>query len=331
MAVSALIAEGDVHSVYLGTGKTGRVFGALRLLRVEKNALGAGRDGALLACTQYFGDRPAELGDPALRRLLPSDADTSSAIADEVAWVDASVLPPSPRRTLLGRVAPTREERDLEVPHQAENGWAMTVWALTREAQRYDAARIQAMSPQELAAAVKAQAAEEERRRAVIAHMSQSFPKTKSPGTRRRTRGSTITKSEFWHLLKLANARAGDSPKAVDPLVESLSSCSKANIREFDEMLAEELYRLDRRDLAAHAGDVGKSNDGFLYARCFVVSKGRATVESVLADPSKMPKDRTFESLLYAATRAYSRRTGHETEWSTHFSSETGSNSRGWR
>jgi hypothetical protein len=98
------------------------------------------------------------------------------------------------------------------------------------------------------------------------------------------------------------------------------------------------LFQLDTK---AYASNIGKnaynpdsdyvSADGFLYARCVVVANGRQFYEAVLKDPTKMPKDSEFESLLGLASGAYESKTGEEFDYSTGCSYESFSNLVGWR
>jgi hypothetical protein len=58
----------------------------------------------------------------------------------------------------------------------------------------------------------------------------------------------------------------------------------KEQINAFYLRLEEVLERLDRKDIHAVTGG---SNDGFLDARLWIVSRGREYYEAMLADPSK--------------------------------------------
>src|SRR5207248_2122881 len=106
----------------------------------------------------------------------------------------------------------------------------------------------------------------------------------------------------------------------------------------FEERFAHLMYQLDTR---AHASNIGEdscdpesdyvSADGFVYARCVVVANGKEFYEQVLKDPTKMPKDMEFESLLGLASAAYELKTGEQFEYSTGCSYESFSNPAGWR
>jgi len=144
----------------------------------------------------------------------------------------------------------------------------------------------------------------------------------------------------FWGLIEKLDWRGdGDDDAVVEPLIRALALLPDAEIGSFQEILARKLYDLDGRAWAREAGDeiwLGEpdqlSVDGFLDARCAVVARGRDAYDAVRADPTQMPKNASFESLLYAASTAYERKTG--LEWDdlddTEVSYETFSNEGGW-
>jgi hypothetical protein len=144
----------------------------------------------------------------------------------------------------------------------------------------------------------------------------------------------------FWGLIdKLDWQHEDDDDAVVEPIVRALALLPDAEIGSFQETLARALYDLDGRAWARESGDeiwLGEpdrlSVDAFLYARCAVVARGRATYDLVREDPTRMPKNEEFESLLYVASTAYERKTG--LEWDdlddTAVSYETFSNEAGW-
>jgi hypothetical protein len=144
----------------------------------------------------------------------------------------------------------------------------------------------------------------------------------------------------FWSLIdKLDWGQEDDDDAVVEPLVRALALLPDAEIGSFQETLAQKLYDLDGRAWARASGDeiwFGEpdrlSVDSFLYARCAVVARGQDAYGAVRADPTQMPKNAEFESLLYVAATAYERKTG--LEWDdlddTDVSYETFSNEEGW-
>jgi len=147
-----------------------------------------------------------------------------------------------------------------------------------------------------------------------------------------------MTTDDFWAFtghVDLDALDAGDEIQAIAPLVACLSALSRQELESYEEQLAVQLYQLDTEDFAKQAGAAGTSADGFLYCRCYVVARGRVFYESVLANPSQMPRrlEQWCEPLLGAAAEAWAAATGHDPEdwdYETRVSYETGSNSSRW-
>jgi hypothetical protein len=147
----------------------------------------------------------------------------------------------------------------------------------------------------------------------------------------------SMDRNRFWELLETVDREAlcnSDDDDAVAPLVKALSEVDESQICSFEEHLAQVLHELDGRDYADQAGQSGGSDDGFLYARCFVVASGRGCYEGVAAHPESMPKSLEWcEALLYVAQEAWTARTGreaHEWKFETSVSYATGSNKAKW-
>src|SRR6186713_2003479 len=144
----------------------------------------------------------------------------------------------------------------------------------------------------------------------------------------------------FWGLIGRLDWRAeDDDERVVAPLVKALSDMPDRDIAGFADQLARRLYALDGRAWARESGSSvwwaepdKLSVDGFLYARLAVIASGEARYDEVLADPTRMPKDAEFESLLYVASTAYERKTGLDDDGSldSAVSFETFSNAEGW-
>lgn len=147
----------------------------------------------------------------------------------------------------------------------------------------------------------------------------------------------TMSDEVFWRLIRLFNwKKLGDDEAVIEPAVAALAQMDAADIERFEDILAEKLYALDTE---AHAREIGEeafqpgkhfSVDWFLYERCAVVANGREYHESVLADPTEMPKDMEFEAMLSVGPSAYERKTGQELDHATPVSYETFSNQAGW-
>lgn len=148
-----------------------------------------------------------------------------------------------------------------------------------------------------------------------------------------------VSEEEFWSIIERFDWRqAGNDRGVLARAIEALAAKTKTEICCFQERLAYLLYQLDTK---AHAGSIGENSynpesdylsaDGFLYARCVVVANGKEFYDAVLADPTKMPKDMEFESLLGLASTAYELKTGEDFEYSTGCSYESFSNPAGWK
>jgi hypothetical protein len=149
-----------------------------------------------------------------------------------------------------------------------------------------------------------------------------------------------LDEAAFWDLIATLDWNQETDELAVERVVTTLASMPDSAMAAFQNILAARLYALDGRAWARESGGeiwLGEpdkvSEDDFLYARLAVVASGRDFYESVLADPTHMPKDRQFESLMYVATRAYERKTGLDDNGDldmTDVSFETFSNDDGW-
>ena len=147
-----------------------------------------------------------------------------------------------------------------------------------------------------------------------------------------------MTDHEFWKLIALIDVIAldsGDEEKAIGPLQAELGTKSEAYLFAFEEALSWKLYAIDGEQFADRAGDSGRSDDGFLYARCYVVAKGRAFYEAVKSDPARMPKsiEQWCEALLYPHRKAWADQAGGDPSgwpFMATVSYESGSNRALW-
>ena len=144
--------------------------------------------------------------------------------------------------------------------------------------------------------------------------------------------------TEVWKLIELVDVEAldeGNEEGAIRPLYQALLNRPEEDLFAFEEQLTLQLYGIDGEVYAENAGDSGGSDDGFLYARCYVVAKGREFFETVKGDPTRMPQsiEQWCESLLYPHREAWAELTGRDSsEWpfSSSVSYESGSNSDLW-
>lgn len=148
-----------------------------------------------------------------------------------------------------------------------------------------------------------------------------------------------MNEAQFWAIIAQLDWRTLDSDAILAPAVEALSRFSKESIYRFHDMLNKKLYALDGRRFAEQLGsnkyEAGNNKhfsvDSFLYARCCVVANGPVFYETVLKNPAKMPKEYTFESLLYLPRKAWLLKTKRDDyAYFPEIWSETFSNSDAW-
>ena len=146
-----------------------------------------------------------------------------------------------------------------------------------------------------------------------------------------------MNETRFWKIINQFDWKTTDTDKILAPAIKVLSQCSVNDIKKFHDILHQKLYSLDAQRFAEQLGsnryaeNMPFSVDSFLYARCCVVANGENFYQTVLFTPSKMPKEYTFEALLYLPKEAYTSKTGKDNY--NHFPEtwcETFSNIEGW-
>ena len=111
----------------------------------------------------------------------------------------------------------------------------------------------------------------------------------------------------------------------VPALRQALEQLPADDLLAFDRILERTLHALDRADIHEHTDG---SDDGFLYARGFIVAAGQAYCEAVLADPSRAVPDLEAEALCYLPWHLHRDQFGDIPP--SGLSRETGSNRAGW-
>lgn len=115
-----------------------------------------------------------------------------------------------------------------------------------------------------------------------------------------------------------------------------MSKQSEADICNFQDVLSEKLFHLDKKVFAQKIGknswiaEQPFSSDNFLYARACVVANGKIFYEKILKQSELMPKNYTFEALFDIASMAYEMKTGKSFNYVSPISYETFSNPKGW-
>ncbi len=148
---------------------------------------------------------------------------------------------------------------------------------------------------------------------------------------------TSLSQAEFWHIISLLDwTKTGDDTAVLERALKYLTEGAVRHIFDFADILSEKLYALDGRCFAQHIGkaawtpDTYFSVDNFLYARACVVANGEKLFKQVLNNPSEMPKDITFEALIYLPSEAFELKTGKTFNYSSAFPIETYSNKANW-
>jgi Protein of unknown function (DUF4240) len=150
------------------------------------------------------------------------------------------------------------------------------------------------------------------------------------------SRKDILSDAQFWQIIGLLDWSKTENEAIIAPVIAHLVQLPVSFMYQFEDKIADKLFRLDAKTLAENIGEdsysVGNyfSVDNFLYARCCVVANGKQFFESVLSNPALMPKDLTFETLLSIASDAYLLKTGRKFQYVSTIPIETYSNKASW-
>ncbi|MEV2240421.1 DUF4240 domain-containing protein [Micromonospora sp. NPDC049891] len=161
--------------------------------------------------------------------------------------------------------------------------------------------------------------------------------------------------ARFWMLVERAWAQLGPEPAALrlallrrdphsdddddlyaidtwlDPFLGALRSVSAGltgpELVALDRVVERKLYDIDRADIQEITDG---SDDGFLYARGFIVAMGREFYEAVQADPAMAVLDAECEGLCYLFAHLHEEQFGVWPETGSDISRESVSNPAGW-
>lgn len=172
----------------------------------------------------------------------------------------------------------------------------------------------------------------------VIKDLQEKYPEAEISVELHQDRNKApLSEAHFWEIISLLDwSKTGDDEAVIEPVIAELASGTIRHIFEFADLLSEKLYALDGRKYAMHIGEDSWSPDryfsvdNFLYARCCVIANGKEMYEKVLNDPTQMPKDLTFETLLYLPSEAYQRKSGKQYDYTPAYPIETYSNQAAW-
>lgn len=129
---------------------------------------------------------------------------------------------------------------------------------------------------------------------------------------------------------KLSDEKAEELVELLDDEVtpalgEELNQLSAEDLLAFDRILERKLYDIDRADVHEYTDG---SDDGFLYARGFIVAAGQAYYEAVREKPSVALSDLECERMCYLSHQLYEEKFGPVPP--SGVSRETCSNQAGW-
>jgi hypothetical protein len=125
-------------------------------------------------------------------------------------------------------------------------------------------------------------------------------------------------------LLVTVDSVADDFIQALTGLAAELSA---AELTALDRVVERKLYDIDREDV--HDVTDG-SDDGFLYARGFIVAAGREYYHAVVADPRLAVPDCDLEAMCYLFAHLHDRKFGDWPRTGSGISRETCGNPAGW-
>ena len=143
------------------------------------------------------------------------------------------------------------------------------------------------------------------------------------------TAGTTdrMPEARFWLIIDAA--RSDDRDSQVARLKAALASLSPEEIEGFEACFDQQMRRSYRWDLwgAAYVAMGGASDDGFEYFRLWLIARGRADFEKVLADPDALaeiapadPEQLEFEDFAHIAPDAWAAKTGKPWDAMPHLS-----------
>lgn len=119
--------------------------------------------------------------------------------------------------------------------------------------------------------------------------------------------------------------RAGDA--FIETLRGLCTELSSAELTALDRVVERKLHDIDREDI--HEFTDG-SDDGFLYARGFIVAAGRDYYTAVAADPRLAVLDCELEAMCYLFAHLHQKKYGTWPATESGISRESCSNKSGW-
>ncbi|WP_449066469.1 DUF4240 domain-containing protein [Planomonospora algeriensis] len=131
---------------------------------------------------------------------------------------------------------------------------------------------------------------------------------------------------EDLHGTSLAAVEAA-LPEFLSNLRSAGEGLSAEELTDLDRVVERKLYDIDRADIQAVTDG---SDDGFLYARGFIVAMGRDFYTAVAEDPEKAVLDAECERMCYFFAHLHFERHGAFPDTGSGISRESCSNPAGW-
>ena len=129
---------------------------------------------------------------------------------------------------------------------------------------------------------------------------------------------------------KLSDEKAEEFMEALDEVIPALrrqlDGLSAEDLVAFDRILERKLYALDRAEVQEATDG---SDDGFLYARGFIVAVGKGYYEAVNREPATALMDLECEEMCYLSWHLHEEKYGALVP--SGISRESGSNQAGWK
>lgn len=143
-------------------------------------------------------------------------------------------------------------------------------------------------------------------------------------GRARRALAGREPGSEAWDLLAVVD---GGLKVFLGELAGLGRGMPAEELTALDRVVERKLFEVDRADVQEVTDG---SDDGFLYARGFIVAMGREFYEAVVRDPRMAVLDAECEEMCYFFSRLHKERFGSSPETGSGISRESCSNPAGW-
>jgi hypothetical protein len=115
--------------------------------------------------------------------------------------------------------------------------------------------------------------------------------------------------------------------KVVAALRKELSKMTSAELTAIDTVIERKLYDIDRSEIQEVTDG---SDDGFLYARGWILAMGEAFYDAVDNDPRVAIMDEECEEMCYLAAHVHEKKFGDWPKTKSKISRESCSNPDGW-